>query len=257
MWTERRGRGWRALFAGTFCWAASVAADPCEDVEGSVVVVGSSAVKPLLAELARLAVLEETESLRIYYKGAGSCAGVSAVLQPSSFTPQSLTHWSSSGDELNCEVQPTDSVQTRIGVSDVFAGTCRVLPNGLPSNVADIQGPVQTMVFAVPNGSSERTISAEAAYYVFGFGADSGVPPWEDPALLFHRDSLSGTQSMMSVAIGVPADRWRGTATGGTTDVVERLLGVAGEQASAALGIISATAANQRRATLRTLAFQD
>jgi serine/threonine protein kinase len=67
-----------------------------------------------------------------------------------------------------------------IGTSDVYAPTCGTLPGGqLPPNVADFLGPIQPMVFVVPKASSQQSISASAAYFVFGFGADSGVAPWD------------------------------------------------------------------------------
>ena len=72
----------------------------------------------------------------------------------------------------------------------MFASTCFQLPGGLPATVADTLGPVQAMAFVAHRSSSERAISAEAAYYVYGFGAQSPVAPWTHEGLIFRRDDL-------------------------------------------------------------------
>ena len=59
-----------------------------------------------------------------------------------------------------------EGVQADIGVSDVFPSTCMALPNGLPSNVHDFSGPVQTMTFVTPHASTQESISAEAWSHV-------------------------------------------------------------------------------------------
>ena len=87
----------------------------------------------------------------------------------------------------------------------------------------DILGPVQAMTFVAHKTSVERAISAEAAYYVYGFGAQSAVSPWTYEGLIFRRDAQSGTQRMIAAAIGVPAERWKGTATTSSGDLLTRL----------------------------------
>jgi hypothetical protein len=143
-----------------------------------------------------------------------------------------------------------------IGVSDVFASSCLALPNGLPSNLRDFLGPVQTMVFAVPQGSSQMALSAEAAYAIYGFGDDSRVSPWTSTEFIFQRSPDSGTQAMLAAAIGVPSTRWRGTLTTGSSDMLTKLLGVPANKAENAIGILGSAHQEQNRATLRALAYQ-
>jgi hypothetical protein len=139
-------------------------------------------------------------------------------------------------------------------MSDVFASTCVNLPGGLPSNVADFVGPVQTMTFVVPAASKERSISAAAAYNVFGFGPDSGVAPWTTKSLIVHRDASSGTQRMIGVALGVPADRWAGTPVPSSGALLSTLTSAA--PGGAAIGILAADVAQDNRASLTVLAYQ-
>jgi hypothetical protein len=137
----------------------------------------------------------------------------------------------------------------------VFATTCYALPGGLPVSVSDVLGPVQAMTFVTHPASVERAISAEAAYYIYGFGLLSQLPPWTMDGLIFKRDAQSGTQRMIAAAIGVPAERWKGTATTSSTDVLTRVANAVVPNSS--IGILSAEVAQENRPMVRMLAYQD
>jgi hypothetical protein len=141
-----------------------------------------------------------------------------------------------------------------VGISDVFASTCFQLPGGLPATVADILGPVQTMTFVAPAASEQRSISAEAAYYVYGFGADSGVPPWNDETVMFHRDDQSGTQRMIAAAIGVPPTRWKGVTATSSGDLLMRIS--MASLISSSIGILASDVAQDNRTSVRILAYR-
>jgi hypothetical protein len=106
----------------------------------------------------------------------------------------------------------------------------------------------------VPKSSPERSISAEAAYYVFGFGAASGASPWTDEAWLLHRDAQSGTERMIAAAIGVPPGRWKGTGTSSSTDLLNRL--TAPGTGAQTLGILATDVAQSNLGMLDILAYQ-
>lgn len=229
----------------------------CATLPSPIYVAGSTAAQPLLAEIGKI-MAGRTPAVTVVYQGQGSCAGVDAILNGTPLRgagTTALTYWDAAGTARACDV-PTDGdgVRADVGISDVFATTCYSLPGGLPSNVADILGPVQTMTFVVPKASAERAISAEAAYNVYGFGASSGVWPWIDESYIFRRDALSGTQRMIAAAIGVDPTRWRGMAATSSGDMRAKLTGAA--SAVQALGILSADVAQDNRATLSVLAYQ-
>jgi hypothetical protein len=134
--------------------------------------------------------------------------------------------------------------------------------------VRDAHGPIQTMAFVVPTNSKFSEISAQAAYFVFGFGKDNGVldenlsqPIWYDVAFIFQRSASSGTQAMLAAAIGVPATQWRGRAHKTSDDVAASLQAAAvnADNADKAIGILAADYIDSKnlRAQLRMLAFQD
>ncbi|HXU06928.1 MAG TPA: hypothetical protein VN903_38510, partial [Polyangia bacterium] len=191
------------------------------------------------------------------YMGQGSCTGVDAILAGTPMMGTGLSTWDANGVEMKCDISLVNGVIAHVGISDVFASTCFQLPGGLPASVTDVLGPVQAMTFVTHRSSTEKSISAEAAYYVYGFGmnAQVQVPPWTYEASIFRRDALSGTQAMIAAAIGVPADRWKGTATTSSGDLVTRLGMV--NFPDQAIGILSAEVAQENRTTVKALAFQN
>jgi ABC-type phosphate transport system substrate-binding protein len=229
-------------------------AGECSTLPNPVYVTGSTAAKPLLIELGKY-LSTQSSPITIVYLGQGSCTGVDAILNgtPIQGSGNSApSTWDATGTEKKCDV--TTPVVADIGISDVFATTCFSLPGGLAGNVADFLGPVQSMTFAVPIGSPENAISAEAAYYVYGFGNDSGVLPWTDETVIFKRDANSGTQRMIAAAIGVPADRWKGTASTGSSDLLQKL--TLASTRPKAIGILAADVAQDNRTVLKVLAYQ-
>ncbi|MES1205001.1 MAG: hypothetical protein ABUS79_03610 [Pseudomonadota bacterium] len=246
-----------AACGSTFVRTAPAAAESCANLPNPVFVVGSTAAKPIIAEVGKILVAQ-TPVTTIVYSGQGSCAGVDAILNG---TPMQGTGtsgpstWNLAGNEVRCDIPPTGPpVVADVGMSDVYATTCFPLPGGMPSNVGDFLGPVQTMTFVAPKSSPERSISAEAAYYVYGFGANSGVNPWTDEAWIFRRDDQSGTQRMIAAAIGVSPARWKGAVTASSSDMLTKVT-VVGTGAQT-IGILSADIAQENRAVLNILAYR-
>jgi len=242
-----------AVIAAGTLGARRAAATDCATLPNAIWVTGSTAAKPLLAEIGKL-MAGQNPSVTVIYSGQGSCTGVDAILTGTPITGTGLSTWDTTGAEMNCDIAGTNAPLAHIGISDVFATTCYQLPGGLPASVADYIGPVQAMTFAAHSLSKERAISGEAAYYVFGFGADSNVPPWQFEGSIFKRDALSGTQRMIGVAIGVPPDRWRGTATTSSGDMVTRL--ATANFPDQSIGILTAAVAQDNRGMIKTLAYQ-
>jgi hypothetical protein len=249
----------------------------CADLasKGTLVyVTGSSAAKPFLQQIAQQLA---GSGIYLVYTSTGSCVGVDAIVNgtpmttgPSPAPALAATYWeSSSSPGVSCDL-PASGVAADIGASDVFVQSCSGFElTDLDSlQIRDAHGPIQTMTFAVPANSSYSEISAQAAYFVFGFGKDGGVldpsgttPIWNDESQLFVRSPSSGTQAMLAAAIGVPAAAWRGKPHKSSDDVAADLQAAGQDQASAnqALGILAADYIDSKnlRAQLRVLAFQD
>jgi hypothetical protein len=106
-------------------------------------------------------------------------------------------------------------------ISEVYASTCGYGSDAGTSGLAEVLGPVNAMVFAVPGGGSGSTatsISTEAAQVVFGYDATTYiVQPWNQPADIFVREQTSGSEAMIGVAISLPTSKWVNAATGSSS----------------------------------------
>lgn len=233
-----------SLFAPT-----TFAAD-CASLPNPVYVTGSSAVKPFLVKLGA-ALSKASPAVTIVYKGQGSCNGPDAIVNGTKMTGTAV-YWDgvASGDQ-SCDLDIAGQVAD-VGVSDVFAASC---PNITPTaSEGDFFGPVQVMNMVVPKASSQTSISAEAAYFVFGFGAAGKAAPWTDDNLIFRRNEQSGTQQMVAKAINVPANKWKGVdATGSGALLTKVTTSVDPEKT---IGILASDLADENRDKLKLLAYQ-
>ena len=246
-----------SVAASALCFGARTArATDCTALGSPVVyVTGSTAAKPLLAEIGRVMAGQATPVI-VVYLGQGSCAGIDAILSGTPLAGSgdgAASYWDNTGVERSCDILGS-AVLANLGISDVFPTTCFPLPGGLPASVAEVLGPVQAMTFVTHRSSSQKAISAEAAYYVYGFGAQSGVPPWTVEAQIIRRDDLSGTQRMIAAGIGVPSRRWKGTVATSSDDLVSRIGAAAFPDQ--AIGILSAEIAQGARSSIKVLAYQ-
>jgi hypothetical protein len=213
-----------------------------------IYVAGPSGVKALIAGLAPAMFIDSASPTTIVYVQTTSCQGAATILTgtplaaatvASYWDPNSKTLASGTVTDKEETCNIATSTLSDIGTSDVFAQTCGYASQGIPAGMKDFVGPIQSMTFAVPKGSTETVISAQAAYVTFGLGL---IAPWTDPTHFFIHSSTSGTQQMMSIAIGVPPDRWLGVNPGGATGVFASLTAqVAQADLNKSIGIISAT----------------
>ncbi len=249
----------RSVAGGVAAAAFALAAAPsahavdCSTLTHPVYVTGSSAVKPFLAKAAAKLLPDIT----IVYYSQGSCAGVTAMTTdpPASLTQTGLVYWDNTGTAVTggCDNTVGTGDVVDIGASDVYASTCG---KTVAAGVEDKHGPIQTMTFVTPVGSSAKSISAEAAYMVFGFGAsaaDKQVAPWSVPADIFQRGAGSGTQAMIATAIGAPAAKWQGT----TETSSSLMLGaVAAAGTNTGIGILATDLADLNRDKVTVLPYQ-
>ena len=242
--------------------ALTPAADAACGANPNVVYLsGSSAAKPFIAALAKV-LYKDADPLTIVYQSAGSCAGVDEVLNGTQISG-AASYWDPASakvdNEETCTVGTPSGdagltpVNVDIGISDVFASSCAALPNGLPPDVGDFFGPVQPFVFVTNKASAEKSISATAAYFIYGFGAGSGVLPWTDPSVLFRRNTTSGTQALISAAIGLNIADFKGVDAGNASNVIASVINATNP--SATLGIAATTDVTDPLA-ITTLAYK-
>src|SRR5215813_3702681 len=112
---RRRANGWLVSAIAVGALAIEVqpaAAADCSTLPNPLYVAGSSASKPLLAEVGRILVTGANPTT-IVYQGTGSCNGVDAILSGTQITgsgTSALSYWNSAGTELKCDVPTTAPV---------------------------------------------------------------------------------------------------------------------------------------------------
>ncbi len=235
------------------------------DPRSIVYVTGSTALAAFIGEVSSALASHVT----IVYQQSGSCIGVHSALDPAnnllSSASGTATYYTPAGEQKTCLLDPGEGLVADVGASDVFYSTCYLGQSAtppLPASVGENFGPVQIMNFAVPQSSTQQSISLAAAYYVFGFGGmEYPIPPWTDPTQLQIRNANSGTQSLIAAAISVPPAQWNGV-NHSTSAQVGAALVAAGQSGSqkvidSALGILASDYLLQNSQTLRGLAVQD
>ncbi len=253
----------------------------------TVYIAGSTAVE---IPLQGLAPVLATKGIAIIYQAPDSCQGVSDLIghtaesgQPYNFLDPAVLTSGGLATPTTCTLSGT-APPIDIAPSDVSPDTCAKNLNigtvGAISTTSttfrDILGPIQAMTFAVPAGSTQSSISAEAAYLVFGYDATATsaspnviVQPWSVAGSIYTRPNTSGTLNMLATAIGLAPTKFANAtpvAPGGTvppqqqqgTGGMRNALANATSNVNATIGQLSYESIIQaaNRSSLKMLAYQ-
>ena len=219
---------------------------PCSSLPDPIVVSGSTAVGPFIQEMGK--VLAGTTTL--IYQAQGSCTGVNAIVASAPITG-TATYYDSTGTAQSCDLDQAGT-PVDVGMSDVFVESCTSEP--APAGIGQFSGPVEAMLLVVPKASQQTAITAEEAYFVFGFGAAGMAKPWTVETNLERRNASSGTQGIIAHNIAVPAGLWKGVDRGGSQGVADAVAGSTSPEST--LGILGSDFYDAHRDTLKALAFQ-
>ncbi len=197
--------------------------------------------------------------ITLVFSTSGSCTNIEAmytdvkVTGNMQYVPSTVEDpaWTTASATIACAL-PVGGLLTDISNSAVFNSACTSSPP--PATVKLFQGPVQAYVMAVPKASSQTAITAEEAYFVFGFGAAGMVQPWVDEAQLFIRTITKSTLLAWGANISVPGAKWKGMAFDKSTDVVSALQN--SPTPEKAIGILGAEVYDKLRSTLTSVAFR-
>ena len=235
-----------------------------EPVPPKVYIAGSSPLKTMFSTLAPALFNEPNLPVTMVYRVTPSCTAAEQILKGATMAPDDVTeaiYWIRTARRRRTARRPPRkrSARSRKGSSRRSARPTlradlrpRAALQGIPQGFADFLGPIQVAAFAVNKGSKEQSISAEAAYMVFGHAK---LAPWTDPAFLFRRNASSGTQLLIGAAIGVDAKRWAGVDSGSSDQVFASLTSLATQaEMDKSVGILLADFASRQE--LRTLAYQ-
>jgi hypothetical protein len=163
--------------------------------------------------------------------------------------------WDPSQPPGTCTTDPANPTPIDLGISALFPASCQLGGPDAGTGIGLINGPIQAYTFIVPNGSSQKAIWAEEAYYAFGFGNNNLLTPWNNIAFMFIRPPTKSTLVATAFNILVPPNKWLGTPEAASTDVLSAVINSA--QVEPTIGILGDEVYNANRGKgARVLAYR-
>jgi len=210
-----------ALLATVSVSHAAHAIPDCSTLPSPIYAVGGSSPVPIFAKVAAALAAATPPVTFVYYSaGQGGCNGVTDITTAGTLLTGTANYWSSTGTALTCNLQDLTATPANpgtvpdFGVSGTYASLCG---SPLPSGFKEFLGPIQDVDFIVPVQSSATSISAAAAYFVYGFGGQSPNPytveNWGAPANIFTRSTASTAAIIAALGIGLPVATLSATGT--------------------------------------------
>ena len=244
---------------------------------------GGSAITPTLAKVA-YTLSKSTTPIFVFYQDAGGAqAGYQSFKNGTGgTTARPFKYWLTATDVTGTAPTCTADASTGQVVDFATTGGTLALFEGetLDADTGVFLGPNQGVNIIVPKDSTETSVSAEALFYVYGFGNDSQFTgatnpiPWTDKGVIFQRASTAFVQqfvrgairSLGGTATNFPADFANAStptlthSASGKDDnqgTVDSLVWAAGQgKAQSAIGFTSGPTADKNRASVHTLAYQ-
>jgi hypothetical protein len=216
---------------------------------------GSAITNDLKGVAAALSKLSNPVTL--LFSDPSACTGFSGFLAKK--VTGDFKYWSvdSAGKVVENQCSP-DAVTGQEVAFAHMGNTADFCPNtSLPVDVGDFTGPIQTVNIITGAASNESSISAEALYFIYGFGADGKVQPWVTPGHAVQRTASSFVQLFVAAAINVPPGAFKGGVTETTNPLVAAdVVKFSGEgNGQDAIGFVSGSTADATEG-IKTLAFQ-
>jgi hypothetical protein len=236
----------------------AVAQESCAALPNPVYAQVGDTQEPLMKELGRR-LRDEDPPITLVYLTSGSCTNIEAIYTDVPITKNMLyapssaeqPDWKPSDPAIECKIA-AGGQQLELANSALFVSSCN--PDGPPAGIKLFSGPVQPYGFVVPEGSSQRAITAEEAYFAFGFGDQSGAAPWNDERFMFIRTVTKSTLLTLAATISVPGSKWRGRRFDKSSEVMNAL--VASAMPEKAIGILGVELYDRNRDKLKLLAFR-
>jgi ABC-type phosphate transport system substrate-binding protein len=246
-------------------WASDAEAQvACSSLDNPVVVSGSTAVQPFLAEVAKsLSGGTGDKKLSVVFKSSGSCSGVATLAADTtpdgacttaSCVSGTALYWTADGEASKpstCTLA-ADGQHVDLTLSDVYKESCEGV-SGLDA-LLDQTFTVIPFAFIVPHASSQVAIDAREAYYAYGLGPAGMVKPWVNKDMLFQRSNTSGTQITVFKNVRIPVGSNNGVDAKSGGNMLSSV--AAASDAEAAIGFAGTDAIDSKRSSVTVLAYR-
>lgn len=250
---RRASTGALVLGAAALTFVTSPAlAVPCSELSLPNPIYGSggSAITATLGRVAT-ALAGLPEPITVLFADPGACIGYQAFLESNVTT--TFKYWDAAGTQLSCDPEVTGQ-QVDFAHMGNTADFCP--GQTLPAEVRDFLGPIQTVNIITSANSSESSISSEALYFAYGFGAESQAAPWTVEANLVRRNSTSFVHLFIADSAQLSPEKFKGTQVAANQESVNAVVAAAATDPDSTLGYVSGSAADNNRDTVKTLAYQ-
>jgi len=251
------------LIAGGLALAAmpraAEAVPDCSTLQNPVYLQVGDTQTNLMKALGRALRDNTSNPITMVFVTSGSCTNIDVMYHHTApitvagqFIPSIAEDgtWTIDKAPLTCTV-PANQFPD-IGNSALFNSSCTA--EAPPATVTVTNGPIQAYVMAVPELSDQEAITAEEAYFLYGFGMAGMISPWTDETQMFIRTTTKSTLLTWAANIGVPGNKWKGIAFDKSADVVNNLLNT--QSPELAIGILGDEVYDANRNKLKVLAFR-
>jgi hypothetical protein len=196
---------------------------------------------------------------RLVYKNASSCTIVGTMVAGQTISgdlnyipddpPPPATAWD---EKTPCVCTQATPVVPDVASSAIFTESCGMT---LPATLGKFRGPLQPYLFAVRKNSTQTAITADEAYFVYGFGAAGMATPWLNDQFIFTRPNDASTLICLAAAAGIPPSKAKGVLEMRSADMITAMTGAAAPD-EATIGILGTAPYDKNRANVKSLAFK-
>jgi hypothetical protein len=236
------------------------AAGNCSALPNPIVIESGDTQEPLLKTLGQKLRNSASAPMTVAYFLAGSCTLIDDMYNARkltvnlSYIPSTAEDptWTPAKPSPTCTMDVVGGMPVDVAISATFVSSCtQAAP---PSPLGLVQGPIQSYAFIVPKASTQQIITAEEAYFTFGFGATGQVNPWTDELYMFIRPATKSTILTIAAAIGVPAAKWKGQRKNASAEVLNNV--ALSTNPDKTIGIIGSEVYDANRGEVTELAYR-
>jgi hypothetical protein len=200
--------------------------------------------------------------MTLVYVTTGSCTNIEAMYKgtPITMNPKYVPSAEEAPDWKTTDAAPTCVIPdgghaVEVANSALFVSACN--KDAPPDGIQLFQGPNQGYAFVVPEASTQTAITAEEAYFVFGFGSAGMVEPWTDENFYFIRPPTKSTLLALAAAIHVPGKSWHAPDENKLDQSSQVVTAVSSStEPEKTIGILGTEIYDRNRDKLNSLAFR-